>query len=174
MCRTGWYFITGKTEYSVCEYTVSQTYSSDSALMLQVACTVQTLYSCRMVQALQAAQARLDQLQRQVDEAFRAYEASPSSDLKKDRYEPLILSLHKSEDVVNNLAATAWANVSGWQTYCAIHHCLHILVNFVHHSRVTAAVKHLCLMHIYKVPKRELYIDDIRFTADRTGKLNAL
>ncbi|DBA73238.1 TPA: hypothetical protein ACH3X1_011301 [Trebouxia sp. C0004] len=143
--------------------------------MLQVAGTVQIVYSCRMVQALQAAQARLDQLQRQVDEAFRAYEASHSSDLRKERYEQLNVPLHKAEDVVNNLAAaTAGASVSGWQTYCAIHHCLHILVNFVHHSTVTAAVKHLCLIHIYKVPKRELYINDIKATADRTGKLIAL
>ncbi|KAL0041030.1 hypothetical protein WJX77_002735 [Trebouxia sp. C0004] len=67
-----------------------------------------------MVQALQAAQARLDQLQRQVDEAFRAYEASHSSDLRKERYEQLNVPLHKAEDVVNNLAAaTAGASVSG-------------------------------------------------------------
>ena len=60
-------------------------------------------------QALQGAQARLDQLQRQYDEAFTAYEVNPSNDLKKERYQELKSSLHKAEDVVNSLARAAGA-----------------------------------------------------------------
>ena len=60
-------------------------------------------------QALQGAQARLDQLQRQYDEAFTAYEVNPSNDLKKERYKELKSSLHKAEDVVNSLAVAASA-----------------------------------------------------------------
>ncbi|KAL3143544.1 hypothetical protein ABBQ38_002343 [Trebouxia sp. C0009 RCD-2024] len=63
-------------------------------------------------QALQGAQARLDQLQRQCDEAFVAYEANPSNDLKKERYTELKSSLHKAEDVVNSLATTAGASAA--------------------------------------------------------------
>ena len=64
----------------------------------------------RMVhQALQCAQARLDQLQRQCDEAFTAYYANPSNALKKERYEELKSSLHKADDVVNSLATAAGA-----------------------------------------------------------------
>ncbi len=63
-------------------------------------------------QALQGAQDRLDQLQKQYDEAFKAYEANPSSDLKKERYEELKVSLHKAEDAVNSLAAAAAGAVS--------------------------------------------------------------
>ena len=60
-------------------------------------------------QALQGAQARLDLLQRQCDEAFTAYDANPFNDLKKERYEELKSSLHKAEDVVNSLATAAGA-----------------------------------------------------------------
>ena len=60
-------------------------------------------------QALQGAQARVDQLQRQCDDAFTAYDANPSNALKKERYEELKLSLHKAEDVVNSLATAAGA-----------------------------------------------------------------
>ncbi len=63
-------------------------------------------------QALHEAQARLDQLQKQYDAAFSALEAAPSSDLKKERYEDLKISLHKAEDTVNSLAAAA-ASTSG-------------------------------------------------------------
>ncbi len=63
-------------------------------------------------QALHDAQARLDQLQKQYDEAYRAYEAESTSDLKKERYEELKLSLHKAEDAVNSLAAAAAGAVS--------------------------------------------------------------
>ena len=73
-------------------------------------------------QALQGAQARLDQLQRQYDEAFMAYEANPSNDLKKERYAELKLSLHKAEDVVNSLATAAGAAAaSGWQICCPVY-----------------------------------------------------
>ena len=68
-------------------------------------------------QALQGAQARLDQLQRQCDEAFRAYEANTSNNLKRERYEELKSSLHKAEDVMNNLAAAHGAANAGWQIY---------------------------------------------------------
>ena len=60
-------------------------------------------------QALQGAQARLDQLQRQCDKAFTAYDANPSNDVKKERYEELKSSLHKAEDVVNSLATAVGA-----------------------------------------------------------------
>ncbi len=63
-------------------------------------------------QALHDAQARLDQLQKQYDEAFRALEANPFSDLKRERYEELKNSLHKAEDAVNSLAAAAAGAVS--------------------------------------------------------------
>ena len=73
-------------------------------------------------QALQGAQARLDQLQRQYDEAFVAYAANPSNDLKKERYTELKLSLHKAEDFVNSLATAAGAAAaSGWQVYCPLY-----------------------------------------------------
>ena len=73
-------------------------------------------------QALQGAQARLDQLQRQCDEAYMAYEANPSNDLKKERYTELKLSLHKAEDVVKSLATAAGAAAaSGWQVYCPLY-----------------------------------------------------
>ena len=61
-----------------------------------------------MAQALQAAQARLDQLQRRGDEVFRAYEASPS-DLKKERYKGIITS--QDRGLVNNLAAAIASQV---------------------------------------------------------------
>lgn len=57
-------------------------------------------------QALHEAQARLDQLQKQYDAAYSALEAEPSSDLKKERYEDLKISLHKAEDTVISLAAS--------------------------------------------------------------------
>ena len=80
-------------------------------------------------QALQGAQARLDQLQRQCDEAFMAYEANPSNDLKKDRYAELKSSLHKAEDVVKSLATAAGAaSASGWQVYCPLLPSLHTLL----------------------------------------------
>jgi len=58
-------------------------------------------------EALRDAQARLDQLQKQRDEAFSAWRANPSSDLEKECYEDLKISLHKAEDAVNSLAAAA-------------------------------------------------------------------
>ena len=58
-------------------------------------------------QALHNAQARLDQLQKQRNEAFSAWRANPSSDLEKECYEDLKISLHKAEDAVNSLATTA-------------------------------------------------------------------
>ena len=64
-------------------------------------------------QPLQSAQARLDQLQRQYDEAFGAYEANTSINLKRERYEDLKLSLQKAEDVVNNLSAAYSAANAG-------------------------------------------------------------
>ena len=63
-------------------------------------------------QALHEAQARLDQLQKQLDEAFSAWMANPSSDLKKECYEELKISLYEAEDTVNSLAAAA-ASMSG-------------------------------------------------------------
>lgn len=72
-------------------------------------------------QTLQGAQARLEQLQRQCDEAFVAYEAHPYNDLKKARYAELKSSLHKAEDVVQSLATAAGAaSAAGWQVYCAL------------------------------------------------------
>ncbi|DBA94570.1 TPA: hypothetical protein ACH3X1_002154 [Trebouxia sp. C0004] len=58
-------------------------------------------------QALHGAQVRLDQLQKQRDEAFSAWRANPSSDLEKECYEDLKTSLRKAEDAVNSLAAAA-------------------------------------------------------------------
>lgn len=58
-------------------------------------------------QALHNAQARLDQLQKQRDAAFRAWRANPTSELEKECYEDLKISLHKAEDAVNSLAAAA-------------------------------------------------------------------
>ena len=63
-------------------------------------------------QALHEAQARLDQLQKQRNEAFSAWRANPSSDLEKEWYEDLKISFHKAEDTVNSLAAAA-ASTSG-------------------------------------------------------------
>jgi hypothetical protein len=60
-----------------------------------------------MAQALQDAQAWRKQIKVQYDEAFSALEANPSSDLKRERYEELKISLHKAEDAVNSLAAAA-------------------------------------------------------------------
>jgi len=60
-----------------------------------------------MAQALQDAQAWRKQIKVQYDEAFIALEANPSSDLKRERYEELKISLHKAEDAVNSLAAAA-------------------------------------------------------------------
>ena len=57
--------------------------------------------------ALLNAQARLDQLQKQLNEAFDRLEADPTSHLKQARYKDLKDSLHKAEDVVGSLAATA-------------------------------------------------------------------
>ena len=80
-------------------------------------------------QALQGAQARLDQLQRQCDEAFMADDANPSNDLKKERYEELKSSLHKAEDVVKSLATAAGAaSAPGLQTYLVHAHLLHVMV----------------------------------------------
>jgi len=67
-------------------------------------------------QALHDAQARLDQLQKQRDEAFSAWRANPSSDLEKECYEDLKISLHKAEDTVNSLAAAA-ASTSGGRAF---------------------------------------------------------
>lgn len=54
------------------------------------------------------AQARLDQLQKQLNEAFDRLEADPTSHVKQaHREEDLKDSLHKAEDVVDRLAATA-------------------------------------------------------------------
>lgn len=73
------------------------------------------VFACRMAQqALHNAQARLDQLQRQCDEAFKAYEAN-TSDKLTERYEELKLSLHKAEDVVSSLAEAHSAAHTGWQ-----------------------------------------------------------
>lgn len=97
----------------------------------QLSCTYEYLVRISMVifharrmaqQALHSAQARLDQLQRQCDEAFTAYEANPSNDLKKERYQELNSSLRKTEDVVKSLAMAAGsASTSGWQVYCALY-----------------------------------------------------
>jgi len=67
-------------------------------------------------EALRDAQARLDQLQKQRDEAFSAWRANPSSDLEKECYEDLKISLHKAEDAVNSLAAAA-ASTSGGRAF---------------------------------------------------------
>lgn len=88
--------------------------------MLQVlpgkGCTVRRM----AYHALLRAQARLDQLQTLCDGAFTAYEVNPSNDLKKERYEDLILSLHKAGEIVDILAsAICAASTSGPQTYCA-------------------------------------------------------
>ncbi|DBA76280.1 TPA: hypothetical protein ACH3X1_009995 [Trebouxia sp. C0004] len=58
-------------------------------------------------QALHDAQARLDQLQKQHNEAYSAWRANPSIDLEKECYKDLKISLHKAEDTVNSLAAEA-------------------------------------------------------------------
>ena len=78
-------------------------------------------------QVLQDAQARVNQLQRQYDEAFVAYEANPSHDLKKERYQELKVSLHNAENVMESLAAAGAASASGWQVHCAIYFpaCIH-------------------------------------------------
>jgi hypothetical protein len=74
-------------------------------------------------EALHDAQARLDQLQKQRDEAFSAWRANPSSDLEKECYEDLKISLHKGEDAVNSLAAAA-ASTSGGRIYCDQQVCI--------------------------------------------------
>ena len=56
-------------------------------------------------QALHEAQATLDQLQKQRNEAISALRANPSSGLEKEIYEDLKISLHKAEDTVNSLIA---------------------------------------------------------------------
>lgn len=56
-------------------------------------------------QALHDAQARLTQLQKQYDAAFCALEAEPYSDLKLEHYQQMKISLNKTEDAVNSLAA---------------------------------------------------------------------
>ena len=71
-----------------------------------------------MVQALHTAQTRLDQLQKQRDEAYHAWRANPCSDLEKECYEDLKLSLHKAEDAVNNLAAATAGAVSLGEQFC--------------------------------------------------------
>ena len=58
-------------------------------------------------QALHKAQARLDQLQKAYDTAFSVLEANPCSRFKRERFEDVKISLHKAEDAVNSLAATA-------------------------------------------------------------------
>ncbi len=63
-------------------------------------------------QALHDAQARLDQLQKQYDEAFSALEADPSSGLKTERYQKLDILLNMAQDAVNSLAAAAAGAVS--------------------------------------------------------------
>ena len=73
-------------------------------------------------QALQDAQARLDQLQRHCDEAFLAYEANHTNDLRKERYGELKSSLHNAEEVVKSLATAAGAaSASGWQLRYALY-----------------------------------------------------
>ncbi len=69
-------------------------------------------------QALHDAQARLDQLQKQRDAAFRAWRANPTSELEKECYEDLKISLHKAEDAVNSLAAAA--STSGRHFWLAV------------------------------------------------------
>ncbi len=68
-------------------------------------------------QALHNAQARLDKLQTAYDEAFSALEANPCSGLKRERFEELKISLHKTEDAVNSLATTA--STSGRHSWLA-------------------------------------------------------
>ncbi len=63
-------------------------------------------------QALQGAQDRLDQLQKQYDEAYRAYEVEPTSDVKKERYQKLDILLNKAQVAVTSLAAAAAGAVS--------------------------------------------------------------
>ncbi len=63
-------------------------------------------------QALQGAQDRLDQLQKQYDEDYRAYEVALTSDLKKERYQKLDILLNKAQDAVTSLAAAAAGAVS--------------------------------------------------------------
>ncbi len=58
-------------------------------------------------QALHGAQARLDKLQKQYDEAYSAFEADPSNGLKSERYQKLDILLNKAQDAVNSLAAAA-------------------------------------------------------------------
>ena len=69
-------------------------------------------------QALHDAQARLDQLQKQRGAAFRAWRANPTSELEKECYEDLKISLHKAEDAVNSLAAAA--STSGRHFWLAV------------------------------------------------------
>ena len=76
-----------------------------------------TVFSNTAQHSLHEAQARLDQLQKQRDEAFSAWRANPSSDLEKECYEDLKISLHKAEDTVNSLAA-AVASTSGGRAFC--------------------------------------------------------
>lgn len=62
------------------------------------------------------AQARLDHLQQQYDEAFGAYAANPSNILQKERYHELKSLLHEAANVVSSLAKAHSTANAGWQT----------------------------------------------------------
>ncbi len=68
-------------------------------------------------QALHDAEARVDQLQQQRNEACDAWRANPSSDIEKACCESLDLSLHSAEEVLEKLAAAA--STSGRQLWLA-------------------------------------------------------
>ena len=64
------------------------------------------------MQALEAAQTRVDMLQERKEAAFSAWRANPTDVFTTEYYQDLKESLHKAEDILRSLA-TAAANTSG-------------------------------------------------------------
>ena len=112
-------------------------------------------------QALRDAQARVNQLQKQQGEAFSAWRANQGSDLEKECYEDLKISLHKAEDAVNSLAAAA-ASTLRWAFlmcfYCDKQLCTPLLTSNLAYTRMHKValslyvLAYLCFIMLHSIP----------------------
>lgn len=96
-------------------------------------------FMCRM--SHHAAQDTVNELRRQCDEAFKAFDDKPS-DSKKQYYDDLTLSLRKAEDYLKSLPVTGTPTATGQQTSCTV-------LSYMYSSVDTCA---FALSTVYKLP----------------------
>ena len=96
------------------------------------------------------AQASVNELRRQCNEAFKAFDDKPS-DARKQYYDDLTLSLRKAEDYLKSLPVTGTPTATGQQTSCTVLSCMYKYVD----------ICAFALSAVYKLP------------TDLLGSLNA-